>query len=408
MAIEVRTLYVMGDYLYAVAGSALHRVDNGWLKTALGSIGTNAGKCWIRGDGTNLVIVDGTLGYYWLGGGVLSPISFPDSFAPSSLAFQDGYFIVSKTNSGRFYISGSYDPTTWDASDYATAEGLSDNIVSVYSLNRDLWLFGDRSIELWFNSGAADFPFERYQGGFIEVGCRSARSIASSDERIYWLDNELRVRMGAGVQTQIISTPQIDYQIAQLSDWENSVGFYYMQEGHAFYQLTIADKTLVYDQSTNYWHTRASTLSDSRHPAQCYAWFADKHVVGHYSNGKLLFLDLDEFTNDGEVMRKIRAAQTVHNDRKRVFHAALDVEFEAGVGNAACPDPTAILEWSDDDGHTWSNQHTTAIGASGAFTNRAIWRRLGQGRGRVYRVTVEDPVKVVILGAHLEGQPGKS
>jgi hypothetical protein len=130
--------------------------------------------------------------------------------------------------------------------------------------------------------------------------------------------------------------------------------------------------------------------------------------VGHYSTGKLLYLDADTYTNDGEMMRKIRAAQTVHKDRKRIFHHSLELEFEAGVGNTDGPDPQAILDWSDDDGHTWSSEYSKAIGASGAYANRAIWRRLGNGRGRVYRVTVEDPVKTVIIGAHLEGGPGNS
>lgn len=407
MAIEVRAAHVMGSFLYVLSGNTLLKISALGVRTPIGTIGTSTGKAWIRGDGTNLCVVDGVKGYYWMGA-ALEEITFPDGFAPSSLTFQDGYFIVSKAGSGQFFISGSYDPSAWNALDYATAEGLSDNLVSVYSQSRDLWLMGAESTEIWFNSGAAAFPFERYQGGFISIGLASARSVASSDERVFWLDNDLRVRMGIGVQSEVISTPQIDYQIGVLTGHSDAVGFYYIQEGHGFYQLTIGDKTLVYDLSTNLWHTRASGAADGRHPAQCYAWFNGKHVVGHYSTGKLLYLDADTYTNDGEMMRKIRAAQTVHKDRKRIFHHSLELEFEAGVGNTDCPDPQAILDWSDDDGHTWSSEYSKAIGASGAYANRAIWRRLGNGRGRVYRVTVEDPVKTVIIGAHLEGGPGNS
>jgi len=279
--------------------------------------------------------------------------------------------------------------------------------VCVYSHNRDLWLLGRYSTEIWYNSGASDFPFERNPAGAIQIGCASARSVASSAWNVFWLDNEYRVRMGVGVESQVISTRQIDYQIGQETGHTDAVGFFYVQEGHEFYQLTVGNTTWCYDTTTGFWHTRASGENDDRHPAQCYVLFNDKHLVGHYTNGKILELDLDTYTNDGEKIRAIRTAQAVVNDRKRVFHHALLIEFEAGVGNSASADPEAILEWSDDGGHTWSSEHKTAIGASGQYGTRAIWRRLGQSRDRAYRVTIEDPVKRVIIGAHLEADPGR-
>jgi hypothetical protein len=61
--------------------------------------------------------------------------------------------------------------------------------------------------------------------------------------------------------------------------------------------------------------------------------------------------------------------------------------------------PRAMLEWSDDGGHTWSNQHWRSIGQIGQYKNRAIWRKLGKARSRIFRLTVTDPVKIVLLGA---------
>ncbi len=405
---EIRTMYVMGDYLYALVGSKLYKIDTAWTKTLIGTIGSTTKNAWIVGDGTNLALVDGAKGYSW-NGSTFAEISFPDSFVPSSLTFQDGYFIVSRSGTGRFYISALNDPTSWDALDYATAEGLHDNLVTVHSHQRDLWLLGTDSLEIWYNSGASTFPFERYVGGFLKVGCKAARSVVSSGEGVFWLDNQFQVRIGLGIQSVNVSTPQIEYQIAEMAkscEIENAVGFYYFQKGHGFYQLSIGDKTFVYDITTKFWHTRATGELNHRHPAQCYAFFNKKPLVGHYSRGQVLSLDYDCYTNNGEHFKAIRTAQVIHADRKRIFHNQLEIELESGVGVDASTEPEAILEWSDDGGKTWSSEHTATFGAAGEYGKRCIWRRLGNSRSRIYRVTIDDPVKRIIIAAHLDAQAG--
>ena len=66
--------------------------------------------------------------------------------------------------------------------------------------------------------------------------------------------------------------------------------------------------------------------------------------------------------------------------------------------------PQAMLRWSDDGGHTWSNEHWRSMGAIGQYGYRTIWRRLGMTeklRDRVYEVSGTDPVKIAIMGAEL-------
>jgi hypothetical protein len=357
------------------------------------------------------MVVDANGGYVW-DGTTLTKITDTDLPSASSLTYQDGYFIVSTKNSMQFQISSLYEPTEWDATEFASKEAYSDNLRLVYSHNRDLWLFGSESTEIWFNSGAT-FPFERYQGGVITIGCKAPKSVASNDEAVFFLDNDLRVRMGVGVQTTVVSTPQIDYQISILSDWDQARGFCYIQDGHSFYQITISNKTLVYDVSTKFWHTRATGTSDARHPANCYAYFDNKHLVGHRDNGRILYFNPDEYTNNNEVMRAIRSCQSIHRERKNIFHHSLELEFEAGVGLSvnhptigSGVDPQAMLQWSDDGGKTWSNEVWTDIGALGKYKTRAIWRRLGVSRDRIYKVVISDPIKRVIISANLEATPG--
>ena len=65
-----------------------------------------------------------------------------------------------------------------------------------------------------------------------------------------------------------------------------------------------------------------------------------------------------------------------------------------------------MLRWSDDGGSTWSNEYWVSIGRQGAYKNRAIWRRLGCARDRVFEVVVTDPVNAVIIAANLKAVLG--
>jgi hypothetical protein len=76
------------------------------------------------------------------------------------------------------------------------------------------------------------------------------------------------------------------------------------------------------------------------------------------------------------------------------------LEFNVVQGS----DPQVMLRWSDDAGHTWSNEHWKSMGKIGRYGFRTIWRRLGATmkiRDRVYEVSGTDPVRVYIMGAEL-------
>jgi hypothetical protein len=409
---EVRAMYYMNNYLYAVVGSSFIKIDSAKTQTSIGSVSNASGAVWIRSDGTNMMICDGTNGYSYNGTtfAIIADADFPGA---SSMTYQDGYYLVSVPGTAKFQISDLRDPTSWDATMFATKEANPDNLVCIHSFNQDVWLLGERTIEIWYNSGNVLFPFERYSGGTINIGLGSLRSVSSDANNIFFLDHNFQVRKGAGVQTEIISNQNIDYQIRQLTNLSSAVGFCYTQEGHSFYQITIGAKTLVYDSTTQFWHTRASGITDARHPAQCYCYFDNRHLVGHYSNGKILEFDMANYTIDNDYMRAIRSCQHISHDQKRLFFSQLVLDFETGVGLTVNHPvlgtglaPQAMLQWSDDGGHTWSNEHWTSLGAVGAYGTRAVWRRLGQARDRVFRVIISDPVKRTLIGANLDAIQG--
>ena len=97
-------------------------------------------------------------------------------------------------------------------------------------------------------------------------------------------------------------------------------------------------------------------------------------------------------------------------DLQRQYFAELQIQFQPGVGleTGQGQNPQAMLRWSNDGGSTYSNEHWCTIGAVGKYKNRAIWRRLGTARDRIYEVSISDPVKAVIVSANLKAEEGEN
>jgi hypothetical protein len=137
--------------------------------------------------------------------------------------------------------------------------------------------------------------------------------------------------------------------------------------------------------------------------------FQSETIVGDYLNGNLYVFDLDYYTDNGAVQKWIRswrALPTGANNLKRTAQHSLQLDCESGVGTdtGQAQDPQVMLRWSDDGGHTWSNEHWVSVGKIGEYYRRAIWRRLGMTlklRDRVYEISGTDPNKIVIMGAEL-------
>jgi hypothetical protein len=83
---------------------------------------------------------------------------------------------------------------------------------------------------------------------------------------------------------------------------------------------------------------------------------------------------------------------------------------QAGVVNAIPPQahlqgPQLSLRWSDDGAKTWSNYYTVSLGLTGQYSVRAMWRRLGRSRNRVYEVSCSDAYALRLIDGFINGDP---
>ena len=405
---EVRGLCTGNDHLFAVCGSGFYRITSAGTATKVGDLNTSTGIVSMKDNGFQIMVSDGSQGWiYEHEAATLTRITDTDFPGAGIVDYLDGYFIFNKPDSSQFFITALYDGGDIDALDFASAESNPDRLLSLIVDHRELYLFGATTTETWYNSGDASFPFDRNSNAQIELGVGAARSVVAMDNTVLWLSNKGTVVRMSGYTPQIISTRAIEYQISK-EDISSAIAFSYTQEGHNFYVLTFPEgKTWVYDVATSAWHSRKS-FGMSRWRANCCVSFVGKNIVGDCASGRLYEMSMDAYTEDGMPIERVRVTQPIHSSGKLVFMSELEIDFESGVGTATGQgvDPKACLQWSDDGGRSWSSERWASIGMRGAYNQVAVWRRLGTFRQRIFRLTITDPVPVVIIDAYGEMEAG--
>jgi hypothetical protein len=420
-------LVASGDKMYKITYSGAV-----WSSSLLGSLSSSNGTITARsnynstsGD-TVTVFCDGTANYAYRylssveSFGTFTSLSYSGVDTATHVALIDGYFIFNKPGTNLFYVS-DWNTLTVSPLSFASAEGDPDNGVTLIENHRDLWIINERSAEVFTNTGNPDFPFERVQGGFIEKGCVAPYSIAKVDGVIFWLGRDKTghgiVYAAQGLQPQRISTHAIEKAIGgyDIDSITTADAFTYSDGGHSFYVLNFPEATWVYDLTTKMWHERAYNNSGTleRHRANYHAFIPQYgiHLLGDYDDNRIYQFDNEVYKDDTTPIIRKRSSPHVSGGMKRIFCKSFQLDIETGVGldgGVQGSSPQAMLRFSDDGGHTWSNEKWASIGAIGKYKTRAIWRRLGNFRDRVFEVTISDPVKVSILGAEVEVEGGLS
>ena len=413
----IRGLWVTNGVAYVVSGGEFYSLTTSYTATLLGTV-TGTGPVSLADNGTQIFIACNPDAYiYNVNTAVFAQITDTDFPGAGSVGYLDGYFVFNEPASQKFWVTSLLDGTSVDPLDFASAEGYPDNVIALIVDHREIFLFGTTSVEVWYDAGTPDFPLARIQGAFMEVGCEAAYSVAKLDNSVFWLGSDARGRgivyRANGYTPARISTNAVEYAIQSYGNISDAIAYTYQQDGHPFYVLIFpsAEATWVYDVSTQLWHERAGFENGQfvRHRSNCQTSFNDEIVVGDYEDGRLYAFDLDVYADDDQIqkwLRSWRALPTGQNNLKRTAHHSLQLDAQTGVGlnDGQGSDPQVMLRWSDDAGHTWSNEHWKSMGAIGTYGYRTIWRRLGMTekiRDRVYEVSGTDPVKIAIMGAEL-------
>ncbi len=436
----IRCLWAGDNRLFAVAGTKLVEVFPDGHQVTFGDVGVAQTPAQIFSNGNELFVVSGAQGYLFdpaVGTGGIPVV------AADQGAYLDGYFIAKQPGTNQFNISGLLDGSTWNPLDFGLKIGGPDRLAAIFSDHEELWLIGFRTTEVWYNSGAANFPFNKIVGAFVEQGCIAPYSVAKLDNSMFWLGGDDR---GAGVVWRMqgytpirISNHAVEYAIQRYPIITDAIAVTRQYLGHSFYEIHFpsADACWVYDVASNMWHERLRWDDVGNrwheHVGRYHAYVnfpgnaigsLGQHMVGDWRNGNIYIestdnlanatgLDIHGVPNGGiEPIRWLRSSPHVTDDLKWTFYEQLQIDMQVG-GSATINEPfrntggnpQVMLRVSDDGGFTWSNERWQSAGKLGQYSYRVVYRQLGRSRDRAFELSGTDPIQVALIDAYLRSYP---
>lgn len=399
--------YERGNVVYLVAGATLYEMSAAGALTSRGTLNTSSGYVGIAHNGDMLGIVDGGTFYTYDIGTLTLDGTVTDSPAnPETVAYQDGYFIVSVADSNAFFIG---EGSTWNTLDFASAESAPDDIVAIYADQSEVVIFGGSTTEFWQDSGAVDFPYARIPGSSNEWGLAAKQSIAKFDNSIMYLarnrSGQVMVAQLNGYLPKRVSTHDIDRIINGYTATSDAVAYSFMLSGHSMYVISFpsGDATWLYDGTIEKW-SRLESHDLNRHRSLRGLNAFEKVLVSDYSTGAIYELRSDELTDNGEtIARELTSDHIASPDGERFAVSCLRLAMVVGEGLASGQgsDPQMMLRVSRDGGRTWGSEIWASMGAQGEYRRQVEFRRLGQARTFTFRLRVTDPVPVAIMSASI-------
>lgn len=413
----VRGVWQMAGVLYVVSGQRLYSVSSAGISTDIGGAILGSGNVSMSDNGTQLCVVNGAQGYIYSVNGGFQLITDPAFNPARTVEFFDTYFVFDWNNTNQFFLSNSLDGTTYNALAYASAEVSPDLVLATVNQQENLLIFGQTTIETWYDSGNVNFPFARYDGATIERGCAAPLCIVKEDNSVFFMGSDLIFYRLNGVVPVRVSTHAIEWAWSRYPTVADATIWTHTWQGHKFLVLTFptGNATWVYDIATNLWHERisynAANESMQRWRVSCGLSCYGKILVGDNYSGQIGFLDETVFTEYGNTVKAYMISPAVHSDKKRVFMSRFELDVEAGVGTTTGQgsNPQFMLDYSDDGGRTWSGLQTwDTAGAIGTYRTRLRWLRMGSFRQRVIRLTISDPVVRTVIAAHQDVSVGSA
>lgn len=405
-----RSFAVAGDSLYELFAGGTFQERGSGLQNLDGAAVTFASN----GDGGHqLLVTAGSKGYLFdLNTNVLTFVVD----GANQCGFLDGFLLALDSSTSTLKVSALEDGSTWDPLDRAQRNAGADRWSGMIVANKQIWLSGSLSTELWYDAGGS-FPFSPNSSVLLNVGNAAPQSFALLNGSPIWLGQTEAgpgpVYYANGYDPVRVSNHAVETAIAGYAVISDAKGWTYQENGHEFYVLTFptAGATWVYDRMTGAWHERGSYAGGRfvASPVYAHTYAFGKHLTGDTSSGAVYVMS-SSYTSDGagRLLRRLRRAPHLVNEGSKVVYDRLQLDLETGLGvvTGQGADPQIMLRWSDDGGQTWSAEHWASAGAMGAYSARAIWRKLGAARDRVFEISMTDPIPWRIVDAWLRLRPG--
>ena len=402
---------VMREVLFRVAGSRLQEISKGGTITDRGEI-TGTSRCIMANDGVNLFIVHaGVVQQYSSATNLLTFVTDADITGSNAVDFLNNQFVYTKPN--LFIISDVGDGSNASGLNAAQAESQPDDLIRAYVFGQVVYMLGERSTEVWYNSGSGSPPFARIETQIISIGIAALHSVANNDNFMYWLGDDRQVYQAAGGRQTRVTSIAIAHAIEGYSKVDDAIGWTMTLEGQNFYVLTFPTENQTWaineGLGSDGWFQLSAGLNDGRYNATSHSWVYGRHLVSHETSGNVLELDLNSFTNDGEIIKRTRVMGSISGEKigargKLLQMSRFELILEKGVGllDGQGDDPIIIIEASYDGGKSFSAGTFMKIGRLGETNIRAEWWSMAKFYDLIIRITTSDPVHYTLQSGAID------
>jgi len=401
-----RGLAVMAGVLYRVVGQTLYSVASTGAHTSIGAI-TGTERCTFANDGVNLVICsDGAVWVY--DGATITAVADTDIDGAVAVAWLNSQYIYTKPN--LFVISDVGQPAVASGLNAAQAESQPDDLVRAYVYDENVFMFGEESTELWYNTGEGSPPFDRITGGILSVGLGAMHSPAHTDNGLYFLGDDRRVYFARGGSFQVVSGVNVANAFEGYADISDAIGTTYTLQGQNFYFLTFptAGRTWVLSESigADGWFEMSYGTEDAAHRGTSIVACYGKTIVADADNGALYTFDLDTYTDGGAVIQRQRQLAQIHGAMlgapgQRIKMSYMDFMVQTGVGliSGQGEAPRMMVEYSIDDSIDWAHGGWVELGRMGQYQATVRWDKMLSFMTLNIRITFTDPCFFGLFGA---------
>jgi hypothetical protein len=357
-------------HLYEVQGAGAALLDHG----AIGAPATSAPAVWAANPNQVVFTVAGTGAIYvfTLATNQITVVNtYADTdapFAAVTVLYLSGFFVTFLQNSNAIQISNFEDGTTWLSINIANVSEFPDNIVSMKATQVTLWIMGRKQSVPYYNGGGL-FPFIAVPQTMVEEGSGTTYAMDKIDNTVVWIGGNddqgygIAWRMN-GYTPQRISTIAVETAWQSYATIADAISYVYQTRGHKFWHIYFptANASWRYDIQTQRWHKLGTwnpqTGKFGAHRSQWHTIYQGTHLVGDPFSGNIYSLSVNNLTDNGTPIRRMRRAPYIAGEHEFLFHKSLELLVESGLPSqiAGPSEATQAIYLEDNTGVLWQVQ----------------------------------------------------
>ncbi len=393
-----RGMHIFQDKIYKVSGVTLIEINAAGTQTSRGTI-AGSNFCSFADNGTTMMITNGLTPYSFSGTTLTLLTAITTN--PKAVTYLNLQFIIDGDD-GKYAVSNP-DSVVFNALNVAEPESSSDVLVSPFVFNQILYLFSTETIEPTDNIGTGNPPFARIDGGILEgVGCLSPFGVTITPNFMYFVSFDGVANRISGFRAEPITPPAVS-RLFQTYTLDTYKAYTITFDSQRFVVFAFDEATWVFSEQLNLLSDDPSKwwfeLEDrgNRWPVMSYVSLFGKRLAA--SDGDVLELDFDTFTDDGNTIIRERvlaviAGETFGDPRRFLEMAKLYLTLEAGIGlnTGQGSDPQIMVQASTDGGKTYGKETWIDIGRLGEFNTDVEWSNQVQFKQLAIRLRMSDPI----------------